>query len=110
MEGSSRIGTSSRLHKGGMGRDGVMDITVGNKEDGEFGSVQGSSFSRTSSRSSYDDDDDDDNPASLSHEEAVRREKARIVQRRLYSRGKKGFPYSVDLANSVKRILNIPKN
>jgi hypothetical protein len=40
----------------------------------------------------------------LSHEAAVNREKDRVMQRRLYSEGK-GFPFSVDLANSVKRVL-----
>jgi hypothetical protein len=40
----------------------------------------------------------------LSQETAVNREKDRILQRKLYSEGT-GFPFSVDLANSVKRVL-----
>lgn len=40
----------------------------------------------------------------LSHEAAVNREKDRVMQRKFYNEGT-GFPFSIDLANSVKRVL-----
>jgi hypothetical protein len=91
-------------------REEEQDIMTG--RDGDQLSSRGSSYDedsyddapRSSSSRSNNDDVGVLCPNDLGHVAAVSREKDRVMQRELYSTGT-GFPYSVDLANSVKRVL-----
>jgi hypothetical protein len=94
--------------QGGDGEESVLMMDDGHHCSGGNSSYEEESrdSQKSSSFSGSDDEIERGGPAHnhLSHEAAVNREKDRVLQRKLYSKGS-GFPYSVDMASSVKRVL-----
>lgn len=114
LSGASPPGNSSRvMRKDIVSQQGVSEGHDGSENDDldirrdRFSSSEDDSQSHAPSGSSSGASIDlvgNRTLNNMSHEAAVNREKDRVMQRKMYGEDR-GFPYSVDLANSVKRVL-----